>query len=484
LGAGGGAADYLRDHRHHGGYQAQEAGVSFRKVLAWLFVLAVAAGSYFYTAHEAEQTERQEKAASKALSLSDPLNVQAIELSGEDYPKPVRIERRDAEHKWQMVEPVDWTADGVRVGNLLDALLGIHRQRTLQKQDNPAEFGLKPPRVLVKLWDRKGGTAELLVGDESPTREFFYAAPPDSKGEVWLLPGKERRQISLTLFDLRDKSALEFVVANVKDIKLEQAAGDEISLQRKGKGEKAAWSFTNGEKASAEDVRDWLFQIHGIRAMDFVDTGIDEKAMGLTQPVTRLTLGMADGSRLGLSRGKKAKTGAESYVRRLAGGPVLVVKDKGLAVLNKSSKDLAYRKVWELVRQEVIALDISGPKGKTRSYAKDEGKWRQTKPPGKEKEATAAALFVYDLASLKYEQILDGKGDYGLDAPEWKIVVKERQGYKPDQIRAYTLIIGKIAGNNALLPAKVQGDPRVFGLNPDLLKSIPVGDAPAPPKGG
>lgn len=449
--------------------------MKLRKVLAWLFVLAVAAGSYFYTVHQAEETALQEKAASKALSLSDPLNIEAIELSGEDYPKPVRIERRDKEHKWQMVKPVDWTADGVKVGNLLDTLLGIHRQRTLQDQKDLDQFGLKPPRVEVKLWDRKGGTAQLLIGDESPSKEFFYAAPPETKGEVWLLPGKERRQISLTLFDLRDKSALEFVVANVKGIKLERDGKVEMNLLRKNQNGAETWSFADGEKASAEEVRDWLFQIHGVRVMDFVDTGIDEKAMGLTEPVMRLTLDMAGGSRFGLIRGAKAKTGAESYVRRLGGGPVMAVKDKLLEMLNKTSKDLAYRKVWELERRQVVALDVTGPDGKTKSYAKDEGKWRQTEPPGKEKEATAAALFIYDLQDLKFEQILGGNGDYGLDSPQWKITIRQRLKDKPGQIKAQTLLIGKISGKNGLLPARVKGDPRVFGLKPELLKSIPQG---------
>ncbi len=457
--------------------------MSWRKVIAWLFVLAVAVGSYYFTTHEAEETAKQLKTASKALSLSDPLNIEAVELSGDDYPQPVRIERRDAEFKWQMVRPVDWTADGVRVGRLLDTLLGIGWQRRLEKQQDIAEFGLAPPRVRVKLWDKKGGTAELLVGDESPSGEFFYAAPPDSQGEVWLLPGKERRQISLTLFDLRDKAALEFVVANVKGIKLEQAGAPELSLARKGKGEKAQWFFSDGEPASTEDVRDWLFQVHGIRVMDFVDSGIDEKAMGLTEPRTRLTLSMSDGSQSGLLVGGKAKTGAESYVRRQAGGSVLVAKDKGLAVLHKYKKDLTYRKIWKLKRAQVVALDIKGPSAKTLSYVKDEGKWRQAGEPGKEKEATAAALLLLDLQALKFEQLLQKGGDYGLAKPQWTITVKEQLKDKPDQVRARTLKIGKIADKINLLPVQVEGDPRIFGVKPELLKSIPQGDATAPPQG-
>jgi hypothetical protein len=457
--------------------------VSLRKVLAWLFILAVAIGSYYYTAHESEETAKQQKAASKAMSLSDPLNIDAIELSGDDYPQPVRIERRDAEHKWQMVRPLDWTADGVRVGRLLDTLLGARWQRRLEKQENIAEFGLDPPRVRVKLWDRKGATSELLVGDESPSREFFYAAPTGSKGEVWLLPGKERLQISLTLFDLRDKSALEFVVANVTGITLEQAGGPSLNLERQGQGVEARWSFLGGEKASLEDVRDWLFQIHGIRAMDFVDSGIDEKAMGLTEPRMRLTLIMSDGRRLGFLVGAKAKTGAESYVRRFSGGSVLVVKDKALAVLAKTQKDLAYRKVWKLDREQVVALDIKRPGAEVLSYAKEEGTWQRAGASRKEKEASEAALFLWDLQALKYEQLLDNKGDYGLEPPQIAITVKERLGDKPDQVRTRTLKIGKIADKINLLPVQVEGDPRVFGIKPDLLKSIPKGNQPTPPKG-
>lgn len=457
--------------------------MSLRKVLAWLFILAVAIGSYYYTASESDKSDQQEKAASKAISLSDPLNIEAIELSGDDYPQPVRIERRAAEHKWQMIRPVDWTADGVRVGRLLDTLLGVRWQRRLEKQENLAEFGLEPPRVKVKLWDKKGGMDELLVGDQSPSGEFFYAAPPDGKGEVWLLPGKERQQISLTLFDLRDKAALEFVVANVTGIKLERAGSPELSLEREGEGEKAKWHFIGGEPASAEDVRDWLFQIHGIRAMDFVDTGIDEKAMGLTKPSMRLTLIMGDGSRLGLLAGAKAKTGAESYVRRLAGGPVLIVKDKGLAVLDKTGKDLAYRKVWKMEREQVVAMDIQSPAGKARSYIKDEGQWRRAQGPGKEKAETAVALLLLDLHGLKFEQLLDPKGDYGLEPPKGKIVVKEQLKDKPDQVRVHTLNIGNALTQSGLLAVKVEGDPRIFGIKPDLLKSIPQGDAPTPPQG-
>ena len=458
--------------------------MSLRKVLAWLFILAVAVGSYYFTYRQAEETAKSQKASSKAISLSDPLNIEALELSGDDYPQPVRIERREAEYKWQMIKPVDWTADSVRVGRLLDTLLGAHWQRRLEKQENLAEFGLEPPRVRVKLWDKKGGTAELLVGDESPSGEFFYASPPDSKGEVWLLPGKERLQISLTLFDLRYKAALDFVVANVAEIKLERDAKEVFRLGRQGKGDKAKWSFAGGEPASAEDVRDWLFQIHGIRAMDFVDTGIDQKAMGLTKPSRRLTLTMSDQSRVGLVVGDKAKTGAESYMRRLAGGPVLIVKDKGLSVLDKSVKDLAYRKVWQIEREQVVALDIQGPDGKTRSYIKDEGQWRQPDAPGKEKTDTAAAFLLWDLKDLKYEDILASDGDYGLKPPQWKIVVKERIKDKPDQVRQHILRIGKIIDKKGLLPVQVEGDPRIFGIKPDLLKSIPQGDASKTPNKG
>ncbi|KMY67922.1 hypothetical protein AAU61_08710 [Desulfocarbo indianensis] len=457
--------------------------MSLRKVLAWLFVLAVAAGAYFYTARQAGEVTQKQLADSKVLSLADPLHVEALELSGDDYPKTVRIERRDAEHKWQMTQPVDWTADGVRVGRLLDTLLGAHWQRRLEERQQLAEFGLDPPRVRVRVWDRQGALVELLVGDESPSGEFFYAAPPDGKGEVWLLPGKDRLQISLTLFDLRDKAVLDFVVANVKAIRLESARTGQLRLERKTVEGEDQWFFHGGGAASAEDVRDWLFQIHGLRALDFVDSGINPAAMGLTKPVTRLTLSMKDGQNLGLEIGAQAKTGPESYVRRLLGGQVMVVKDKSLAVLNKARKDLAFRKVWDLARERVVALEVQGPGESKQAFAKQEGQWQRTLPPGKDEDGKAASFLIWDLSELKYEEILPAQGDYGLEPPQVKITVKERLKTEKDQVRSLSLFIGKKDEKSGLLPVRVAGDARVFGVKPELADSIPPGDDQKSPSG-
>lgn len=457
--------------------------MSPRKVLAWLFVLAVAAGAYFYTARQAEEITQQQFADSKVLTLADPLHVQALELSGDDYPKTVRIERRDAEHKWQMTRPVDWTADGVRVGRLLDTLLGAHWQRRLEEQRQLAEFGLDPPRVRVRIWDRQGAVVELLVGDESPSGEFFYAAPPDGKGEVWLLPGKDRLQISLTLFDLRDKAVLDFVVANVNAIRLENARAGQLSLELKTAEGKDQWFFRGGEAASAEEVRDWLFQIHGLRALDFVDSGINPAAMGLTKPVTRLTLSMKDGKKLGLEVGAKAKTGPESYLRRLGSSQVMVVKDKSLQVLDKARKDLAYRKVWDLEREQVVALEVQGPGERKQAFAKQEGQWQRTLPPGKDEDGKAASFLVWDLSALKYEEILPAQDDYGLEPPWVKITVKERLATEKGQVRSLSLLIGKKDDKSGLLPVRVEGDARVFGVKPELADSILLGDDQKSPLG-
>ncbi len=457
--------------------------MSLRKVLAWLFVLAVAAGAYFYTAERAERVSLEQRTASKVLSLDDPLNVQVVELSGEDYPRPVRIERRDQEHKWQMVKPVDWQADGVRVGRLLDTLLGAHWQRRLQGQKNLADFGLKPPRVRVRLTGRKGETAELLVGDRSPSGEYFYAAPPDSRGEVWLLPGKDRFQISLTLFDLRDKAVLDFVVADVERIELKRKQGGDLVLERKKAGPKPEWRFAGGERASAEEVEDWLFQIHGMRVADFVDSGIDPKRMGLAQPRMRLVLGLAGGGRAGMVVGGRAKTGDESYVRRLAGGPVLVVKDNTLQRLRKSRKDLAYRKVWELDRERVLALTVKAPGRKDQVYVKEGGQWKRRPDGGGEAVDSALDLLLWDLKELKFEKILPAKGDYGLEEPRWTIEIKQQDKDKPEQARAYTLLIGKKDAQSGLLAVQVKGDRRIFGVKPELLNSIPKGDDQKPRQG-
>ncbi len=457
-----------------------------KQVVIWLMVLALAAGLYWFSLHSQEQKERSRDLANRVVALDDPLNVQSLELSGRDYPRPVSIVRQDKKHQWWMQKPVSGLADSLAVGRLIGEVLDARVKKRLTGKLDLAQFGLEPPRIKIVLSDRKGAKSTLLVGDLSPTGQYLYATRPGSD-QVWFLEAKIRGSLARPLLDLRDKAALDFVVADV--VKLSFQLGGmkgPITVVRRRGGADPRWEFAGGGQASPEEVEDWLYQVHGLRVIDFVDQGIKPPEMGLEPPRGRITLYLEGGGKKGLLLGGKAKTGNERYLRRLAGGPVLVVKADSLARLKRGRRDLAERRIWRIQSEDVVALEIEGG-GRKLAFAKELGQWRRTKPPGDEKSGTPGAMFAYDLADLKWEKILPAGADYGLKRPRVTIKIsladQKAQGKGKGNVKVLTLYLGKQDAGSKLVPARVEGDPRIFGLSPDFLQSIPGNQEkkPGPP---
>ncbi len=447
-----------------------------KQVVIWLVVLALAAGLYWFSLRSQEQKESAQDQANRVVALDDPLNVQSLELSGRDYPRPVTIVRQDKKHQWWMEKPVSGLADSLAVGRLIGEVLDARVKKRLTGKPDLAQFGLKPPRIKIVLTDRKGKKSTLLAGDISPTGEYLYATRPGSD-QVWFLEAKIRGSLARPLLDLRDKAALDFVVADVVKLSFRVEGMDKpLTVVRRRGGEDPRWEFAGGGQASPEEVEDWLYQVHGLRVIDFVDQGIKPPEMGLEPPRGRITLYLEGGGEKGLLLGGKAKTGDERYLRRLAGGPVLVVKAESLARLKRTRRELTERRIWRMDSEDVVALEIRGG-GRELAFAKELGQWRRTKPPGDEKSGTPGAMFVYDLVDLKWEKILPAGGDYGLKKPRVTIKISladnKAQGEGKGNVKVLTLYLGKQDPKSKLVPARVEGDPRIFGLSPDFLQSIP-----------
>ncbi len=443
-----------------------------RAVVAWVFVAVVAAGAYFYSVHTAERREQAREEAARAVSLGDPLNVTVVELKGRDYPRPVRIVRQDQKYRWFMEKPVAWPADNLMVGRLIGAVLDAKAVRKIPHQGNLEQYGLKPPRIEITLTDRKGGRATLLIGDLSPTGKFCYAMRPGA-GEVLFLPGRDRAAFSYSVFRLRDKAVLDFVISDVE--RLELAWGEErpMVIRRVRGGAEPVWRFADGAEASAEAVEDFLMRLHGLRAVDYVDRGLDLPEMGLQPPRGRMVLGIAGGEPVGILIGGKVPGREERYLRRLEGGPAIVVKAKEVEGLRVTRHQLAERRVWRIDRERAVALEVRRG-GKSLAYAKEEGAWRRTRPPGDTKAGTAAPLLIWDLSELKYEKLLP-PGDYGLDPPQARITLTLEAPAKEGKGRVIVrrLRLGRVDPATGLLAVQVEGDGRIFGVKPKIWDSLP-----------
>lgn len=457
------------------------------RLLIWILVLAAAGGLYFWSLKAEQSRETALDRTNRVAALDDPLNVQALELSGRYYPKAVTIVRRDKEHHWWITAPVNWAADNLAVGRLIGDVLDARTAGRVKGEADPADFGLKPPRVKLTLTDRKGVKSVLLAGDLSPTRKFLYASRPG--GPVLMIPSEIRGALFRTVLDLRDKAALDFVAADVDRLEMTWRDAPAVKVLRKRGGADPRWEFEGGDLASADNVEDLLFQIHGLMAVDFLDQGVDEAKMGLKRPWGRVVLGLEGGDRKGLVLGGPTGTAGERYVRRLSGGPVMVLKQLSLDRLRRTRKQLAERRLWRVDATNVVALAVTGG-GRTMAFAKEQGRWRRTQPPGDLRTGDPGAMLVYDLADLKWERILEPGGDYGLQPPKVSITLKVDLGAEAKKagggvVKEMKLYLGTVDPKSGLLPARVEGDGRIFGISPSFLKSVPGQDKKKPSsKGG
>jgi len=453
-----------------------------KQLFIWLVVLALAAAAYFISGETERRAQEAKDKADRLVKLEESAKVQRVELSGEQYPRPVMIERREKEHSWRILKPVDYPGDGLNIGRLIDAVLAARIKKRLQGPVKLADFGLKPPQVRLVLVPDKGEKVALIFGEVSPTKTHLYAAPADADGKdgIWMIPAKVRDDIVQTLFQLRDKLVLDFVINDVVRIEMDTGKGHFV-LVRKKSGDDTKWRFADGTEADPEEVDTLLSRIHGLMAKDFVDSGIDMKKMGLEPAAGVVKLELDDKGKkttIGLLVGAKAKTGDERYVRRSSGGPVMVVNQTSLAAIQMSRHRLTQRRPWRLERKKIVSIAIDRRKdGQKLVYVQNDDQWRRTQPPGGENSGTPASLFVWDLIDLKWEKILPPGGDYGLDHPQVVITITQRkgkaQGDKPAQTVKYRLLVGKKDPKSGLLAAQVQGQKRVLGIKPKFLENVP-----------
>ncbi|MCB2189034.1 MAG: DUF4340 domain-containing protein [Deltaproteobacteria bacterium] len=454
-----------------------------KQLLIWVLFLGAAIAAWLISNWADQRQADLADKAGQVLSFTDPLTVVKVELTGREVPRPITLERQGKDAAWHLLAPVDYPADNLAVGRLVRTLIDARVTKRVGVdggKDRLGPFGLEPPAFDVKLTDKQGRVNQVRLGILSPTREYLYAAPAGETKEVWCLPAQVRGAVDRTLFDLRNKDVLSFVVADVKSLKLNWPGSEALEVTREKGGAAPVWRFADGERADPDAVEDFLFQVHGLQTKDFLDTDLDLPKLGLEPPAGALALTMADGAKMGIMLGGAVTGRDEKYLRRLAGGPVLVGADQMLAPLGKLTRHaLALRAVWDLDREAVRRLTVQLPNQKLVFVQTAEEPWKRLEPPQERPgQETPAELLVWDLAKLKWEKILPAGGDYGLDKPQAVLTVGLLPAEKNGAPRQLTLVLGQVDPASGLLAAQVRGKAEIYGLDAGLLKNVP-GLAPA-----
>ena len=316
---------------------------------------------------------------------------------------------------------------------------------------------------------------------------FWETTPPEKiqvyaklghNRDVLLLAAADKPQLAKSLFDLRDKDVLDFILNDVSRIELTRGEKS-LALLRKKRGSVSKWEFADGVEASSEEVESLLSRFHTLKAAGFVDKGFDLAKLGLAPAKGVLKLTLTDQGKtksVGLLLGGALEGGKGVYLRRASGGPVFKAAPSAGEPWAKTRFDLTERRLFRLDRKNIDSLEIMRG-GKKLAFAKTGTEWRRTEPKGKEQDGMAGSMFTWELADLKWQKILTA--EKGLLAKPRAVISFSLQTASSGvaqkaQGKKHVLTIGEKDPETGLLAAKTDGSDRVYGIKTEFWDKMPV----------
>jgi len=138
--------------------------------------------------------------------------------------------------KWRMVEPKQLPADQDTVGSMVSTLGALTADKTIETNATDLQpYGLQIPTLDLTVTKKDGSTAEVLVGDNTPTSSGAYAKLPND-GRVFTIASFVKTSLDKTDNELRDKRLLTF--DNDKLTRLQLAAkGPAVEFGKNGQNE-------------------------------------------------------------------------------------------------------------------------------------------------------------------------------------------------------------------------------------------------------
>ena len=273
-----------------------------------------------------------------------------------------------ADGKWKIVEPKPLAADQDTVTSMVTSLSALTADKTID--DKPADlsaYGLTNPTLDITVTKKDGKTAEVIVGDATPTNSGNYVKIGDSP-KVYTIASYVKTGLDKTDNDLRDKRLLTFDSDKITRVML-TAKGAPIEF---GKNAQNEWQILKPSPLRADGSQvDALVNKLKDAKMDTTVTGDDaSKAAADFASGTRIAVATVSDSggdqTIEVRQDKDKNYYAKSSVVE---GVYKITSDVGDA-LNKSLDDFRNKKVFDFGFSDPTTLEVKGA-----TYTKSGDKW-------------------------------------------------------------------------------------------------------------
>jgi hypothetical protein len=398
----GAAAD---DRGRHLGLPATEDDqkkMNPKRLIPYVVIFVVLMGAYAVLLwYQGRKTEKEEQ-AKQVYNLKEGEIGEVALIKGKDQ---IRLVKKD--NQWDLTKPLEAKADQAQATNLVEVLVGLHKERTLGPEADKPAFGIDQP-ILVVSFTAKGTPHQLTIGAEAPGENAGYYALKDDDPNLFLISRGSKDSLDLSLTALRDKTLIAFKPAEIKSIKI-KTGPTEVQLERTGL---AAWNWVGrpGFKVRGDRVEALLRDLESARVSDFLAKQPENlQAAGLApQPQTEITL-VSDQGQVGLWLGAKKDNGV--YARTGPAAPVVVANKNLGEDIAKAVSSLEDRRLFAGPLAEVHKI-VWGTAAKQWTAVKEAQKWKLTGPEKAvvEQPGIRVEMALRSLQNLEYDKLLPATG--------------------------------------------------------------------------
>ncbi len=393
--------------------------MSPRRLVPILAVFVVLAGLYFALDWRQERQAWQEEEAKKVFAVKE-ADITAITLKRPGQEIRLVKEGKD----WRLTQPIKDQADAVALSSLVNTLAGLRFGRDLGPEKELKPFGLDQPALVVSFTAGESSHT-LSLGAKAPGGQGWYARR-DQDPRVLLIDSAGKETLDRPLADLRNRALFDFLVENVKALRVKTRAGVVVLEKKDG-----AWQWLGRENVKVHaDLLERLLRFLSLaRVKEFVaEAPKDLKPYGLAPPALDITV-VTDKGEQRLMLGARIKD--RCFARQGDQAPVVLMENLALDLFTTPLEKVAAVKenpLWSQVRgafpfyledrrlwtgevKDVAALTWGAPE-KTWTGARDKDFFKLTGPGEQEvrQPALRVELALFKLRDLEFERLAAAAG--------------------------------------------------------------------------
>ena len=422
---------------------------------------------YFLIDLPSEKRKKEDKDRSEKVILFDSENVKAISfIKGETT---ITLKRLGTD-EWQMTAPVNASGDAPAISDFLSFLKNLNFTRVVEESPKDLiPFGLNTPSLKIILSMDNGETKGVRVGDDHPMGNKVYLARLN--GSRVLTAGVTRNRLDREVYDLRDKTILDFKTPQITKVELIRN-GKTLSLKKN----EESWEVSE-EKITAEgnesEITNLLNTIQAARIEQFIEEQPEQlTSYGLNN--SKLTVKLTTSQKnepITLFIGEKSAHGF--YAKTPLKENIFVINQSLFDTLNnRELVDFLNKSLVDFNDDDLVKVTLRMDDGSVDLIRdkKDLQKWTMVKPVNMKANTATINSLLFDLKNVRIVEFITthtkNSKTFNFEQPEKEINLTYKNG------KTWALKLGNQTSSQDHYFAQRSDDETVFTLQKSSVESI------------